>query len=143
MREGALEVIQREDGEERVIRAIGPGEFFGELAFKNQQSRTATVVARSHAKLYAMSREAFQKIEAGSPEFRRRLEQMAASYTRRGARNESSPAHVVDYTAPARSRRTKRKHDWPIRSRAGGGSSRRIRLSDSMTKPIAVLPVSR
>ena len=100
VREGALEVLQLEDGEERVIRAVGPGEFFGELALENQQPRTATVVARTRTKLYAMSREEFRRIEAGSPEFRRRLEQMAASYTRRGARSESSPAHIVDSAAP-------------------------------------------
>ncbi len=98
VREGMLEVLQRENGVERVIRAVGPGEFFGGLAFANGETRSAAVVARSTTKLFALSREAFQKIEAGSPEFRQRIEQMAVSSTRNGVRDESSPAsaHIVD-----------------------------------------------
>ena len=95
VREGMLEVLKRENGTERAVRGIGPGEFFGELAFLNNSPRTATVVARSRTRLYSLSREVFERIERDAPEFRRRLEQVAASYNRSLPRTEPS-GHVVE-----------------------------------------------
>jgi subfamily B ATP-binding cassette protein HlyB/CyaB len=94
VREGMLEVTERENGTERTLRAIGPGEFFGELALLGDGSRVATVIARTPARLYVMSRPTFEKISAGSPEFRHRLEQVAAAYTRHNPRTES-PATII------------------------------------------------
>jgi subfamily B ATP-binding cassette protein HlyB/CyaB len=99
VREGALEVVKRDNGTERVLRAIGPGEFFGELALLNREPLTADVSARVPTRIYSLSREAFEQLEAASPEFRRRAEQIAASYTRRGESTQPAPARLVDLSA--------------------------------------------
>jgi ATP-binding cassette, subfamily B, bacterial HlyB/CyaB len=92
VREGMFQAVKRENGAEQVVNAIGPGEFFGELGLMNGSGRSATVIARSEAKLYALSRIAFEKIVEGSPEFRNRLEHVAASYSRHDVPLESTPA---------------------------------------------------
>ena len=108
VRDGMLEVSARENGNEHIIRAIGPGEFFGEIAFSHNSLRTATVVARTKTSLYTLSREAFEKITAGAPQFRRHLEQVAVSYAHhnhRGAEEhvvDSRPAPVPDEEAESR-----------------------------------------
>ena len=91
VREGMLQAVKGADTSERVINAIGPGEFFGELALLNGAARAATVIARSPTKLYALSRQAFEKIVEGAPEFRNRLEHIAASYARRDASAAEPP----------------------------------------------------
>ncbi len=94
VREGMFQAVKRENGTEQVVNAIGPGEFFGELGLMNGSGRSATVIARSEAKLYALSRTAFEKIVEGSPEFRNRLEHVAASYSRHEVPLESTPAAI-------------------------------------------------
>ena len=100
VREGMLEVTAHEDGVERIIRAIGPGEFFGELAIALDTLRTASVVARTKTNLYTLSRVAFEKIVDSAPNFRKRLEQVGASYAQRNGHHHVAPEHFVD-TAPA------------------------------------------
>ena len=92
VREGMLQAVSGENGTERVMSTIGPGEFFGELALMNGSARAATVIARSPTRLYALSRQAFDKIVEGSPEFRSRLEHVAASYARRDVEADTPPA---------------------------------------------------
>ena len=99
VREGMLQAVKREDGAERVVNAIGPGEFFGELGLMNGKARSATVTARSQTKLYALSRQAFEKIVEGSPEFRNRLKHVASTYTHREVPVEPPPASTTQADA--------------------------------------------
>jgi ATP-binding cassette subfamily B protein len=88
---GALEAVKREGSGERVVGHIGPGEFFGELALVTGMPRAASVVARTPVEVYALSRSAFERALAASPELKSRIERMAASY-RRGAAEPVRPA---------------------------------------------------
>jgi subfamily B ATP-binding cassette protein HlyB/CyaB len=98
VRDGALQAVKNVNGAERVLSAIGPGEFFGELALLSDTARTTTVVARTKAELYALSREAFTKVVEASPEFRKRLEQVAASYAQHEGQPEPPPARAVEFS---------------------------------------------
>lgn len=46
--------------ESRLVRTMGEGEFFGEISLLTDQPRTATVIAKGAATLYALSRADFK-----------------------------------------------------------------------------------
>ena len=97
VREGTLDAFKGENGNERLLNSIGPGEFFGELALLDGGHRTATLVARTKAELYAMPREAFLKIVEASPEFRHRLELRTESYSHWNRRPEPAPPNIIQF----------------------------------------------
>lgn len=56
--EGALDVVRQEaDGTESTLATLGPGDHFGELAVFQGARRTATVRARTRARLLAVGRQ--------------------------------------------------------------------------------------
>ena len=65
LRSGQVEVVK--DGE--VVRTLGPGSHFGEVALLMDVPRTASVVARTPARLFRLDREGFEGVVAGA--FRR------------------------------------------------------------------------
>ena len=65
---GAVEVIVAEQGAERVIRLMGKGEMFGEVALIDHQPRTATVRAVDKAVLIPIRRRLVEGLmEKGDP----------------------------------------------------------------------------
>jgi adenylate cyclase len=61
--EGTAEVTQ--DG--RTLNALGPGDFFGEMALLDEERRTATVTATSPMRLIVMTRAAFRAMDQTMP----------------------------------------------------------------------------
>jgi len=59
---GHLSVIE----DERIIRDLGPGDYFGEVALLLDVPRTATVRTRTPARLFAIDRQAFNKVIASA-----------------------------------------------------------------------------
>ncbi|HEX6489052.1 MAG TPA: MFS transporter [Candidatus Dormibacteraeota bacterium] len=60
VRSGALEVTRRaEDGSERVVGALAPGEYFGEIGLMQEGVRTASVIAETPTELYRVSGDEF------------------------------------------------------------------------------------
>src|SRR4051795_12048668 len=59
---GHLSVIE----DERIIRDLGPGDYFGEVALLLDVPRTATVRTRTPARLFAIDRAAFNKVIASA-----------------------------------------------------------------------------
>jgi CRP-like cAMP-binding protein len=64
--QGEADVLS--DGGE-VIRALGPGDTFGEISLVLTGQRTATVVARTPMRLLSLADQAFQGIRDRVPEF--------------------------------------------------------------------------
>ncbi len=67
--EGRFEVTQTtEDGTERSLRELGPADPFGEIGLLMGSARTATVTARSDARLFALEREDFLELVGSGPD---------------------------------------------------------------------------
>lgn len=65
---GAVEVIVTEQGTERIIKLMGKGEMFGEVALIDHQPRTATVRAVEKAVLIPIRRKLVERLlEKGDP----------------------------------------------------------------------------
>jgi CRP-like cAMP-binding protein len=62
IRSGQVDVI--EDG--RLVRTLGPGGYFGEIALLHDVPRTATVVARTPVRAYRLTREGFERLISGA-----------------------------------------------------------------------------
>jgi putative ABC transport system ATP-binding protein len=59
---GACDVLQEDGTESRLIRTLGPGDFFGEIALLTDRPRTATVVAQENSVLYWLNQRDFQAV---------------------------------------------------------------------------------
>jgi uncharacterized protein YhbP (UPF0306 family) len=64
--DGELEVVRDEDGTERHVDSVGPGELFGDIAIMRDAPRTATLKATKAATLLAMERDTFRELVAES-----------------------------------------------------------------------------
>ena len=64
VQEGTAEVLQNET----VLRTLGPGDVFGEIAVRSSGRRTATVVAKTPMRLISVLNRDVWRIERDSPE---------------------------------------------------------------------------
>jgi putative ABC transport system ATP-binding protein len=60
IRKGSCEVLQEKDGALQVLRKLGVGDFFGEIALITGKPRTATVVARENSIFYTLDHKSFK-----------------------------------------------------------------------------------
>ena len=66
--DGSVEVTQTSDGGgERVLRQMGPNEFFGEIGLLSGVPRTATVTAVEESTLISLPGDAFLELVSGGP----------------------------------------------------------------------------
>jgi CRP-like cAMP-binding protein len=73
IREGSVDVYIGDGIESRHVRSMGEGEFFGEIALLTDQPRTATVIAKEHVTLYALSKADFKATLEASSSFGEQL----------------------------------------------------------------------
>jgi uncharacterized protein YhbP (UPF0306 family) len=64
--DGEVEVVREDDGKQRTLATLKRGQFFGEMAILRDTPRMATVRALTPTTLFAMPRDAFQGLVAGS-----------------------------------------------------------------------------
>ena len=71
---GSVDVIQREGTpEQRLLRVLHEGDFFGEMALISGERRSATVVAREEVATYVLDKDHFHAAVAASPSFKEEL----------------------------------------------------------------------
>jgi pSer/pThr/pTyr-binding forkhead associated (FHA) protein/Fe-S-cluster-containing hydrogenase component 2/CRP-like cAMP-binding protein len=79
VRDGFLQVVQhRNDGTDRVMAYLRPGEFFGETALLDDVPRTATVLTAGRAEVVKVDRADVCEFWTMHPEFEQRLRGVAA-----------------------------------------------------------------
>jgi uncharacterized protein YhbP (UPF0306 family) len=64
--DGEVEVVREDNGRERTLATLSRGQFFGEMAILRDTPRMATVRAVTPTTLFAMERDAFHNLVAGS-----------------------------------------------------------------------------
>ncbi len=104
--EGNAQIIIRDaDGDEIVLREVGPGGFFGELSMLTNEPRSARVRALDHVTTLALERDDFFDF----------LRKHCQRRNRRADRTRRTPARERLDPAP---------HGQPQRQRSGGGADR-------------------
>jgi CRP-like cAMP-binding protein/Zn-dependent protease len=78
---GQVEVFEGKE----LVRTLGPGSYFGEIALLRDEPRTATVRARTPVRAYRLDREGFERLVAGA--------------FRKGSLVSSARVDLVDRTA--------------------------------------------
>jgi pSer/pThr/pTyr-binding forkhead associated (FHA) protein/CRP-like cAMP-binding protein/Fe-S-cluster-containing dehydrogenase component len=87
VRDGFLQVVQRrEDGTDRVLAYLRPGEFFGERALLDDVPRAATVSTAGKAEVVRISRQGFRELCSRHPEVERRVRNTSAERERAAGR---------------------------------------------------------
>ena len=64
--DGEVEILREDDGQQRTLATLKRGQFFGEMAILRNSPRMATARAVGPTTLFAMERDAFQDLVAGS-----------------------------------------------------------------------------
>ena len=76
---GRVEVVRRDGGQERVLRTLGPGEYFGEIALLQASERTATVRAVEDTRVLSIARHAFTAVVRDLPVLGKAVAEVAGS----------------------------------------------------------------
>jgi CRP-like cAMP-binding protein len=73
--QGEADVVNDDNA---VLRSVGPGDTFGEIAILTDGTRTATVVARTDISLFTLFEFDFESIRARVPEFEGSLRRLGS-----------------------------------------------------------------
>lgn len=74
---GRVGVYQQDDGEEKELNTLGPGEFFGEIGLLGGVPRVATIRALEPSELLRLDKAAFEKLVSKSSATRDQLDEVA------------------------------------------------------------------
>jgi len=80
---GRLAVVREESEAQMVLRELGPGDIFGEMAIFERQPRSATVRARGSARVLTLDRRAFLRGVHSDPSLAYRILQTMSERVRR------------------------------------------------------------
>ena len=73
---GRAQVLREKEGEESLLAALGPGEYFGEMALLNQTTRNATVRCEEPLDVISIHKREFSVLAAHLPAMRESFEKV-------------------------------------------------------------------
>ncbi|MBF8248667.1 MAG: cyclic nucleotide-binding domain protein [Bacteroidetes bacterium] len=76
--QGEAEVMREDDGIEKVIAHLQPGEFFGEMALLNQKTRGATIRCLKSTDVLTLKKGDFTALVANLPDLKQTFENVMA-----------------------------------------------------------------
>ena len=88
----------------RKVRTLGPGQYFGELALIDRQPRSATVVADTEMDLLVLAQREFNSVLVTMPELSRKM-MIAPGHAGARVRQEGRGEHLRSFTAFGSNRR--------------------------------------
>jgi NADH:ubiquinone reductase (H+-translocating) len=91
---GRAEVVREQGGREVVLAALGPGEYFGEMALVHNTPRTATVRCTEPLDLISLPKREFGVLTAHLPEMRKGFEQVITERRQATARALAQTAEL-------------------------------------------------
>jgi len=68
IQEGQVEVLRREQGQDKVIATLGKDQYFGEMALLSNAPRNATVMAEKETRVAALGKDNFVKLLSVLPQ---------------------------------------------------------------------------
>jgi len=75
IREGTVDVVVEEAGQDKVLAELQQGQYFGEAALINDEPRNASIVSKEKSVFYALGKEDFRAVLAKSATFQEELRQ--------------------------------------------------------------------
>src|SRR4029453_19203819 len=77
---GRLRAFRTDEGRQRYLRGIGPGDFFGEMSMFRGRPRAASVEAVSPCRLLALAEGTYARLLTDVPGFEAQIEEQIARY---------------------------------------------------------------
>jgi SulP family sulfate permease len=97
VRRGTVRIALRlDDGAERDLVTLGRGDFFGDMAFLDEQTRSAGAVARTDVDLYVLPRERFEHLAEQHPRLGRHFYEGLALALARRLRHADAEIRVLE-----------------------------------------------
>jgi NADH dehydrogenase len=97
---GEVEVLKRVGAETRVVRTLGPGEYFGEMALLGRHPRSAGTRALSALDLLVLPGSDFAALADGLSEFRGEFEAIASARAQADAARAGAAPSAATLAAP-------------------------------------------
>jgi NADH:ubiquinone reductase (H+-translocating) len=98
--EGECDVLQEQDGSQKLLATLKAGDYFGEMALLSDKSRNATIQARSAMNALIISKGDFDKLRQSVPAFgeifRALAKKRAESAAARSVEAQSAEAQIVN-----------------------------------------------
>ena len=110
VQQGKVVISKRVGAVEKVLSALGPGEFLGEMSILNAQPRSATATCAEESRLLVIDGATFESMVRGSPEIALRLVRALAGRLREADRQienlllRDARARVVHFVSGEASR---------------------------------------
>jgi NADH dehydrogenase len=94
--QGECDVLQEKDGSQTLLATLTAGDYFGEMALLSDQSRNATIRARTATNVLIIPKDDFNKLRHSVPAFGEIFRALAKQRTQTAAESVAAPSESFD-----------------------------------------------